>query len=109
MKKINENEVPAKFGAWGSRYLFNEPDFSAGSAVIIPGGEIAEHMHDDEKEFFYFIKGTPLFKACGKEYRICEGDAFLVETGESHALINDTGHDIKINFVKMKTGKHGGF
>ncbi len=108
MKKINENEVPAKFGAWGSRYLFNEPDFSAGSAVIIPGGEIAEHMHDDEKEFFYFIKGTPLFKACGKEYRISEGDAFLVETGEAHALINDTMHDIKINFVKMKTGKHGG-
>ncbi len=108
MKKINENEVPAKFGVWGSRYLFNEPDFSAGSAVIIPGGEIAEHMHDDEKEFFYFIKGTPLFKACGKEYRICEGDAFLVETGEAHALINDTMHDIKINFVKMKTGKHGG-
>jgi quercetin dioxygenase-like cupin family protein len=102
MKKINENEAPAKFGTWGSRYLFNEPDFSAGSAELIPGKEIAEHMHDDEKEFFYFIKGTPLFKACGKEYRVSEGDAFLVEAGESHALINDTNGVIKINFVKMK-------
>ena len=81
MKKINENEVPAKFGVWGSRYLFNEPDFSAGSAVIIPGGEIAEHMHDDEKEFFILSRAPRFSKRAEKNTGFLKATLFLWKQG----------------------------
>jgi quercetin dioxygenase-like cupin family protein len=102
MEKINENEVPAKYGTWGSRYLFNGKNYSMGTAYITPGNVLPEHAHADEIELFYFISGTPLFTVNGQSFRVKPGDAFQAGVNEPHRLENDTLETIHMNFIKLK-------
>ena len=102
MKKVNESEVPFKYGSNGPKYLYNEEKFSGGVAHITPGEELKEHSHADEREIFYFFKGSPLFMVNGTDIRIRQGDAFTVDVNEKHAIKNDTKETISVHFVKIK-------
>jgi mannose-6-phosphate isomerase-like protein (cupin superfamily) len=102
MKKINEREVPFKYEKSGPKYLFNEKVFSGGVAYLNPGDEIKIHMHEDEMEIFYFIKGTPLFIAGNEKIRVNEGDGVLVDVREAHGVMNDTQQIVKLTFTKIK-------
>lgn len=103
MKKINESEVPFKYGTYGPKYLYNEEKFSGGVAHITAGEELKEHSHADEREIFYFFKGSPLFTVNGQAIRVKPGDAFTVDANETHAIKNDTKETISVHFVKIKT------
>jgi len=102
MKKINRDELPFKHGSWGSKYFALEKNFAFGYAKVTPGNEIKEHLHDDERELFYFIKGSPRFVAGGFETRPAPGDGIIVDFREPHALINDTQEDVEMVIVKIK-------
>ncbi|MCX8094561.1 MAG: cupin domain-containing protein [Candidatus Goldbacteria bacterium] len=102
MKKINEKDVPFKYEKSGPKYLFNEKGFSGGIAYLNPGDEIKIHTHEDEKEIFYFIKGTPLLVAGNEKIRMTEGDGVVIDVKEEHAVINDTMDTVKLTFTKIK-------
>jgi len=104
MKRINESEVPFKYETTGPKYMFREEGYSGGVAYLDPAGEIKEHAHDDESEVFYFIEGSPKFIASGSEFRVKEGDGFMVVPGEKHGIINDTDKTVKLTFLKIKQG-----
>ena len=102
MKKINEKEVPFKYEKSGPKYLFNEKDFSGGVAYLNPGEEIKPHKHEDEREIFYFINGSPLFIANDEKIRVDQGDGFVVDAKEMHGVLNDTRETVKLVFTKIK-------
>ncbi len=102
MKKINKDEIPFKHGSWGSKYFVSEKNYSFGYALITPGNEIKEHLHEDEKELFYFLKGSPRFIAGGYETRPSPGDGIIVDFSEPHALINDTEENTEMVIVKIR-------
>lgn len=102
MKRINEKDVPFKYGKSGPKYLFNENKFSGGIAYLSPGEEIKPHIHEDEREVFYFITGNPLFVAGEEKIRVSAGDGFLVDAKEKHGVLNDTQQTINLVFIKIK-------
>jgi mannose-6-phosphate isomerase-like protein (cupin superfamily) len=102
MKKINEKAVLFKNGKSGSKYLFNEKNFSGGVAYLNPGDEVKVHFHEDESEMFYFISGTPLFIAGEEKIRADVGDGFVVDVKEHHGVLNDTQQVVKYVFIKIK-------
>ncbi len=102
MKKINEKDVPFKYEKSGPKYLFNEKNFSGGVAYLNPGEEIKIHTHEDEREIFYFITGSPLFIAGNEKIRVNQGDGFLVDAKETHGVLNDTKETVKLVFTKIK-------
>lgn len=102
MKKINEKDVPFKYEKSGPKYLFNEKKFSGGIAYLNPGEEIKIHIHEDEREIFYFINGSPLFIAGDEKIRVNQGDGFVVDLQEAHGIINDTQETVKLIFTKIR-------
>jgi|DewCreStandDraft_4_1066084.scaffolds.fasta_scaffold08375_4 quercetin dioxygenase-like cupin family protein len=105
MKRINEKDVSFKYENSGPKYLFNEKNFSGGVAYLNPGDEIKIHTHENEREIFYFINGTPLFIAGNEKIRVNEGDGFVVDIMEPHGILNDTKQTVKLTFTKIKEDK----
>lgn len=102
MKRINEKDVPFKYGKSGPKYLFNEDKFAGGIAYLSPGEEIKQHIHEDEMEIFYFIGGNPLFIVGDERIRVSAGDGFLVDIKEKHGILNDTQQMVNLVFIKIK-------
>ena len=46
------------------------------------------HKHEDEQEYFYVLKGDPLYYDDGEEIQLHEGDSTICEDGHSHAICN---------------------
>ena len=102
MKKVNEKDVPFKYEKSGPKYLFNEAGFAGGVAYLNPGDEIKPHIHENETEIFYFIKGAPVFISGGSQIRVITGDSFVVPPKETHGIKNDTNDTVQLTFLKVK-------
>ena len=102
MKKINTDETSYKHGTYGSKYLFNEPGFTGGYAMLTPGAAIDTHAHESETEAFYFISGSPLVTVNGNAVRVRPGDGLTVSAGEAHSVVNDTDAETEMVFIKIK-------
>ena len=64
---------------------------------IVPGYQIAPHVHEGSAEFFYVVGGTGEFLD-GEEWRaIGKGDAFKAPQGTTHSIKN-TGRDTLVLF-----------
>lgn len=100
MERINEHDLKFRHGDWGPKYMFRGPKIDWGVMVIKPGESLKPHYHNEVEETFYFIEGTPKIIVEGTEYRVKVGDAFRIEPGERHDIINDTGADIKAVMLK---------
>jgi len=102
LKYTAENELPFKYGDWGSKYFFNTENFSFGTACIKPGKKIEKHSHSEEIELFYFISGECEFIINEKIFRTKPGDAFMADVNEEHSLINDTGEPVRFVINKIR-------
>ena len=54
--------------------------------VIEPGCSMGYHVHQDEMEFFYVLKGTLMIDDNGTETLVHEGDSFITGEGEGHSV-----------------------
>ena len=59
-----------------------------GTLRLEPGCSIGVHPHENEQEYFYIIKGNPVYRDDDKEIQLYEGDATLCEDGHSHGIRN---------------------
>ncbi|MDR1461375.1 MAG: cupin domain-containing protein [Campylobacteraceae bacterium] len=59
---------------------------------IVPGFQIAPHIHKDASEFFYVVSGEGEFLDDAEWVCIKKGDAFKAPTGMTHAIKN-TGNE----------------
>ena len=100
MERVNEKNLPFRHGDSGPKYLFRGPRHEWGIIVFHPGQVLGPHKHAEVEETFYFVSGAPQMIVNGVSHRVEEGDAFRLEPGEGHDIINDTGQDTRLIFIK---------
>ncbi len=59
-----------------------------GVITLEPGCSIGNHMHENEEEVFYIIKGTATYDDNGKTEKLYEGDSCICLGGENHSIAN---------------------
>jgi mannose-6-phosphate isomerase-like protein (cupin superfamily) len=100
MKRVNEEEVTFRNGDSGPKYLIRGPKLDWGVLILKPGETLGPHYHKEVEETFFFLEGTPIVRVNEKDYRARFGDAFLMEVGDKHDIINDTDIPTKMVFMK---------
>lgn len=100
MERVNEKDREFRHGDSGPKYMFRGPNHEWGIIVFHPGQSLGPHKHERVDETFYFLAGTPQMVVNGVSYRVAQGDAFRIEPGEAHDIINDTDQDTCIVFIK---------
>ena len=100
MERVNENALAYRGGDSGVKYLFRGPKIDWGVILLLPGQTLGGHYHEQVEETFYFTRGTPLVVVNGEEHRVRVGDAFRMEPGDVHNIVNDTDGPIDAVFIK---------
>ena len=100
MDRANENELEYRGGDSGVKYLFRGPHTDWGVLKFLPGQELGQHRHERIEETFYFTRGEPTMIVNGEEHRVRRGDAFRMEVGDVHNIVNDTDAPIEAVFIK---------
>ena len=100
MERVNEHDLEYRQGDSGAKYLFRGPVIDWGVLKFLPGQELGPHHHERVEETFDFTAGTPKMTVDDAEFRVRTGDAFRVEPGEVHNIINDTGQAVDAVFIK---------
>ena len=59
-----------------------------GTLRLEPGCGIGLHTHENEQEYFYIVKGNPVYLDDDKEIQLQEGDVAICEDGRSHGISN---------------------
>ncbi|MBR3228426.1 MAG: cupin domain-containing protein [Erysipelotrichaceae bacterium] len=67
-----------------------------GTLRLEPGCSIGTHQHSDEQEYFYVIKGEPLYYDDEREIQLHEGDVTVCEDGHRHSLANRTDSTVLV-------------
>ena len=60
--------------------------------ILEPGCSIGEHVHENEEEIFYILKGTAETLDNGKPVILHPGESSITRSGEAHSLKN-VGND----------------
>ena len=100
MERVNESDLEYRHGDSGPKYLFRGPRIDWGVLRFLPGQELGTHYHEKVEETFYFTRGTPKVVVNGEEFRVRVGDAFRMEPGDVHNIINDTDGPTDAVFIK---------
>ena len=100
MQRVNESEQQFRHGDSGPKYMFRGPKHEWGIIVFHPGQALGPHKHREVEETFFFVSGAPQMIVDGLPHRERQGDAFRLEPGEAHDIINDTDQDVRIIFIK---------
>ena len=65
-----------------------------GTLRIEPGCSIGIHPHENEQEYFYIVKGDPVYRDDDQEIQLHEGDVTICEDGHSHGITNRTDETV---------------
>jgi len=100
MERVNEKEKEFRFGDSGPKYLFRGPRIEWGILILKPGESLGAHYHKEVEETFYLLDGNAKFLIDGIEYFGGVGDAFRLEPGEKHDILNDSKSSMRAVFIK---------
>ena len=100
MEKVNEKEKEFRNGDWGVKYLFRGPRIDWGILLLKPGKELGKHYHREVEETFYILEGKGKIEVGEETFPFTPGDAYRIEPGEPHNLVNDGKEDVKAVFIK---------
>ena len=64
--------------------------------TLKPGCGIGFHMHENESELFYVMKGEALYNDNGTEYVVHAGDVMICPAGTGHAVANNGEADVEL-------------
>ena len=65
-----------------------------GTLRLEPGCGIGPHVHENEQEYFYIVKGDPVYLDDNQEVQLHEGDVTICEDGHSHGIANHTDETV---------------
>ena len=54
--------------------------------TVYPGSAIGYHVHTNESETYYILKGTARFNDNGTEHILCPGDVAFTGSGDGHGI-----------------------
>lgn len=100
MEHVNEHDLSYRNGDSGVKYLFRGPRTDWGVIRFLPGETLGPHYHEQVEETFYFTSGEGVMVVNGTEYPIRPGDAFRLEPGERHDIINTGDGPLDCVFIK---------
>lgn len=60
------------------------PDVAMGTLELVPGAEVAEHVHEASGEWLYVVRGEAEFVTLGRTYVVKAGDTVHVPKGQKH-------------------------
>jgi len=100
MERVNANELEYRNRESGPKYLFRGPRIDWGLIRFLPGQTLGRHFHRQVEETFYFHSGTGLMVVEDLEYDIEPGEAFRIEPGETHDIINTGEVPLEGIFIK---------
>lgn len=63
--------------------------------LLRPGCEVGWHVHQGDGETYYILKGHGLYNDNGTEVEVGPGDVTFVDSGEGHALLNNSDEDLE--------------
>jgi mannose-6-phosphate isomerase-like protein (cupin superfamily) len=73
----------------------------------VKGQDVPWHIHDNEDELFYIIKGSLTMELKGSEsFNLDEGELFIVKKGVEHRV--HTEEECWLMLIENKTAKHLG-
>ena len=101
MEQVNECDLEFRHGDYGPKYLFRGPHYEWGVIVFKAGQAMGPHKHEEVEETFYFTDGTPQLVVDGVATRVRPGDAFRLDAGEKHSIVNDADTDARCVFIKV--------
>jgi len=64
--------------------------------TLKPGCGIGYHVHENDSELFYFIKGEAVYNDNGVEYTLKAGDVTICPAGTGHGIANNSNEDVEI-------------
>ena len=100
MQRVNANDLQYRKGDSGPKYLFRGPRIDWGLIRFLPGQHLGTHFHNQVEETFYFTAGAGIFVAGEFEHTIRVGDAFRLDPGETHNIINTGPEPLDCVFIK---------
>lgn len=65
--------------------------------IVYPYATIGYHLHVDDAEAYYVVKGSGIFlNAAGEKVPVGAGDICLIERGQSHGMENPTAEPLEM-------------
>lgn len=74
-----------------------------GTITLKPGCSIGAHVHENEEEVFYIIKGTATYDDNGKTEILSAGDSCICLSGETHSIANREAEGDVVLFAAILT------
>ncbi len=71
-------------------------------------GDFVWHMHEDEDELFYVIKGTLQMQFRDRTEEVREGELIVVPKGVEHCPATAEGEEVHLLLFEKKSTKHTG-
>jgi len=67
-----------------------------GTLTLDPGCGIGIHPHENEQEYYYVVKGNPIYRDDDQETQLHEGDVTICEDGHSHGITNRSDETVVV-------------
>ena len=64
--------------------------------TLKPGCSIGYHVHEQDSELFYLMKGQVLYSDNGEECTLTAGDVMICPAGTGHSVVNNGQEDAEI-------------
>lgn len=73
--------------------------------TLKPGCSIGFHMHDDESELFYILKGNAQYNDNGNIKPVSAGDVTICPPGTGHGIANESDEVVELVAVIVFAGE----
>ncbi len=67
-----------------------------GKMLINPGCSVGLHIHENEEEIYYVLKGSGIVEDNGIKQEVKAGDVILTGGGSSHSVDNNTNEPLEV-------------
>ena len=67
-----------------------------GKITLEPGCSIGYHVHENDAELFYILKGTAEYSDNGEIRTVSAGDVTICPTGTGHGIANKTQETVEL-------------
>jgi len=104
----HEGAGPILFKSLWESADFQTPWLFVHAAILLPGGGIGHHRHDNCEEIFVTIDNAAQFTHNGRTAEIVGGAAVPVRCGESHAIYNHTEQETRFFNFNVAVAGCGG-
>ncbi|MBQ7116641.1 MAG: cupin domain-containing protein [Clostridia bacterium] len=90
------------------RNVLDKGEYKGASRLIAtitlePGCSIGAHIHENEEEIFYILRGTAVYNDNGKKEILNAGDSCVCLSGQEHSIANESESDTLEIFAVILT------